>query len=84
MAVLFCWHDQHKSDIGFIMVMDGTKDFHNLLKVEYPSDFTPSDSAESLYNFQMPLLQTLDGNNFMSVLLYPGIRPGRRMAFVAA
>ena len=35
MAVLFCWHVQHRSDIGFMIMIDGNKDFQVLLKVEY-------------------------------------------------
>ena len=42
--------------MGFIIVMDGTKDFHNLLKVEYATDLTsPADSAESEYSLQILL-----------------------------
>ena len=71
--------------MGFIIVMDGTKDFHNLLKVEYATDLTsPADCAESEYSLQILLLERLEGKSFTSVFLYPGIRPRSRMALVAA
>ena len=43
-----------------------------------------SVASDSEYCSHTFLLVVLDGNSWRSVLLYPGILPGRRMACVSA
>ena len=49
-AMLFCWHTQHKSDIGFITMICGTSCRQRVQKVLYAAALTSASSAESLYS----------------------------------
>ena len=49
-AMLFLWHTQHKSDIGFITIICGVNCLQKMQKVEYDAAFTPASSADSLYS----------------------------------
>ena len=48
-ALLFCWHTQQRSVIGFITMICGTSCRQSLQKVVYAAALTLASSAESLY-----------------------------------
>ncbi len=48
-AVLFCWHTQQRSDMGFITVMCGTSLRQRVQKVEYAAALSPDSSHDARY-----------------------------------
>jgi len=68
-AVLFFWQVQPKLDMGFISIIDGNSESQSLQNVVYATRWMwLVDSADFLYTFHMPRLETLEGSNLRSVL----------------
>ena len=79
-AVLFLWQIQQRSVIGFVMIMFGKYFCHILLNAETDGNLSVFAPLALMYT---ALLDELDGKSFMSYLLYPGIRPGSKMALAS-
>ncbi len=67
------------------MITDGNNDFQVSLNVEYAIAQNYSlELAAILYCCQIPFLDKLKGKSLISILLYPGMHPGKRTAFWSA
>lgn len=82
-AVLFCWHVQHRSVIGRATITWGRNFFQIAQKHEYDTALKERVAAVCWYSLHTAAFVVVDGRSCMSSLLYPGIRPGRRMAFIS-
>ena len=66
-AELFCWHCQHRSVIGFIIMMDGRRLRQSRQKVGYETDWIDSASLDAVaYTRHTARLDTEEGRNFRS------------------